>query len=153
MGKTLSPEGQSAIRAAIDDACKDQTQGLPNVSLVVVNNDGQEIFAHAAGTRGIGQEEPVTPDSVYWIASFTKMITGVACMQLVEKGKLALDDAELTEKLCPELKEVQVLQKDGKLVPKKRGITLRMLLSHTGKRHCWVIIKCMSIMRTDRRRY
>ncbi|EEP77238.1 beta-lactamase [Uncinocarpus reesii 1704] len=80
MGKTLSPEGQAAIRAAIDEACKDQTQGLPNVAFVVVNKDGQEILAHAAGTRGIGQDEPATPDSVYWIASFTKMITGVACM-------------------------------------------------------------------------
>ena len=32
-----------------------------------------------------------------------------------------------------ELKAVQVLQEDGKLVPKERGITLRMLLNHTGK--------------------
>ncbi|TPX19810.1 hypothetical protein DIZ76_017602 [Coccidioides immitis] len=131
MGKTLSPEGKTAIRSAIDEACKDQIQGLPNVSFVVVNKDGQEIFTHSAGTRGAGQNEPVTPDSVYWIASFTKMITGVACMQLVEQGKLALDDAELVEKVCPELKDVQVLQKDGTLVPKTKGITLRMLLSHT----------------------
>jgi len=59
------------------------------------------------------------------------MITGIACMQLVEQGKLSLDDAAQTEKLCPELKDLQVLQPDGKLVAKKGGITLRMLLSHT----------------------
>ncbi|KAI9881153.1 MAG: hypothetical protein M1830_007131 [Pleopsidium flavum] len=59
------------------------------------------------------------------------MITGIACMQLVEQEKLALDDAAQTEKLCPELKDLQVLQPDRKLVPKKGGITLRMLLSHT----------------------
>lgn len=80
----------------------------------------------------------MTLDSVFWIASCTKMITGVACMQLVEQGKLSLDDADLVEKLCPELKSVKILKgfdENGKpvLVKKKTGITLRMLLSHTGE--------------------
>lgn len=52
-------------------------------------------------------------------------------MQLVEQGMLSLDDADQVERLCPELTDVQVLQSDGTLVPKRRGITLRMLLSHT----------------------
>lgn len=51
-------------------------------------------------------------------------------MQLVEQGKLSLDDADLAGKLCPELKEVKIL-KGGKLVAKKNRITLRHLLSHT----------------------
>jgi CubicO group peptidase (beta-lactamase class C family) len=59
------------------------------------------------------------------------MIVGVAVMQLVERGVLSLDDSAQVESLCPELKAVQVLKADGTLVPKKRGITLRMLLSHT----------------------
>ena len=75
----------------------------------------------------------MTLDNIFWIASCTKMITGVACMQLVEQGKLSLDDAAQTESLCPELKDLKVLQADGKLVAKKRGITLRMLLTHTGE--------------------
>jgi CubicO group peptidase (beta-lactamase class C family) len=54
-------------------------------------------------------------------------------MQLVEQGLLALDDSEAVESICPELSGVKVLQDDGELVPKKRGITLRMLLSHTGE--------------------
>lgn len=58
------------------------------------------------------------------------MIGGIVCMQLVEQGKLSLDDADLAEKLCPELKEVKIL-KGGKLVEKKNRITLRHLLSHT----------------------
>jgi CubicO group peptidase (beta-lactamase class C family) len=60
------------------------------------------------------------------------MIGGIACMQLVEQGALKLDDVESVEKLAPELKRVKVL-KDGVLVEKKKGITLRMLLSHTGE--------------------
>jgi len=51
-------------------------------------------------------------------------------MQLVEQGKLSLDDSGQVEKLAPELKAVQVFE-NGQLVPKKRAITLRMLLSHT----------------------
>jgi CubicO group peptidase (beta-lactamase class C family) len=74
----------------------------------------------------------MTQDNIYWIASCTKMIVGIACMQLVEKGILALDDSNQLESLCPELKNVKVLQDDGTLVEKKRGITLRMLLNHTG---------------------
>jgi len=50
---------------------------------------------------------------------------------LVEKGVLSLDDAATVERLVPELKDVKVLTSEGKLVPKNKGITLRMLLSHT----------------------
>lgn len=58
-------------------------------------------------------------------------------MQLVEQGKLALDDADLVERYCPELKTVRILKgcdENGKAetVAKKNRITLRMLLSHTG---------------------
>jgi CubicO group peptidase (beta-lactamase class C family) len=73
----------------------------------------------------------MTLDNVYWIASCTKMLTGIACMQLVEQGKLKLDDGEHIENLCPELKKLKVLKPDGSLEEKKNGITLRMLLTHT----------------------
>lgn len=52
-------------------------------------------------------------------------------MQLVEKGVLNLDDGEQVESLCPELKTLKVLKKDGTFEDKKRAITLRMLLTHT----------------------
>lgn len=102
------------------------------MTVVVVDKNGEELFAHSAGKRGHESSEPMTLDSIFWIASCTKMITGIACMQLVEKGILSLDSSTLVESLCPELKEAKVLTDDGKLVEKKRGITLRMLLSHTG---------------------
>ncbi|KAK3177520.1 hypothetical protein K4F52_009718 [Lecanicillium sp. MT-2017a] len=73
----------------------------------------------------------MTPDSIYWIASCTKMLTALSCMQLVERGQLSLDDSDQLEKLCPELRDVQVLKKDGTLEPKRNRITLRMLLTHT----------------------
>ena len=99
---------------------------------MVVGKDGKELFAHAAGQRGVNSSDAMTLENVFWIASCTKMIAGLACMQLVERGKLRLDDGDEIENLIPELKDLQVLQKDGKLVPKNKKITLRMLLTHTG---------------------
>ncbi|KAL2361535.1 hypothetical protein RJZ56_005567 [Blastomyces dermatitidis] len=131
MGKDLTPESVTSIRQTLENACADQERGIPGVTFVVADREGKQLFAHAAGKRGKGVDEPMTLDSVYWIASFTKMITGIACMQLVEQGKLSLYDAGQIESLCPELKELKVLQKDGTVVEKKREISLRMLLTHT----------------------
>ncbi|KAF7156084.1 hypothetical protein CNMCM5623_009226 [Aspergillus felis] len=128
---SLSSQVVSALKERVDAACADQEKGIPGVVVVVVGKDGKEHFAHASGKRGYGSEEPMTLESIFWIASCTKMITGIACMQLVERGLLSLDDSDQVEKICPELKEGKVLQDDGTLVEKRRGITLRMLLNHT----------------------
>ncbi|KAL1847035.1 hypothetical protein Plec18170_008809 [Paecilomyces lecythidis] len=128
---TFSASTVKTLQQKIDAACADQEKGLPGTTIVVVGKDGKEKFAYSGGKRGYGSSEPMTLDNIFWIASCTKMVVGIACMQLVEQGKLSLDDSDQVEKLCPELKDIKVLQDDGTLVPKKRGITLRMLLSHT----------------------
>ncbi|POR34418.1 Acyltransferase LovD [Tolypocladium paradoxum] len=118
------------IRHIVDDACVNRRTGLPGATVVVVGRDGNELFAHSAGARGLGSE-PLTLEHVFWIASCTKMITGMACMQLVERGVLKLDDGEHLESLCPELKAAKVLEPGGGLTSKDKPITLRMLLTHT----------------------
>lgn len=123
------------LKKAVDDACADPKSDIPGTSVVVVGKDGKELFAYSAGKRGVNSTEKMSLDNVFWIASCTKMIAGVACMQLVEQGKLHLDDGDEIERLIPELKDVKVLQKDGKLVRKNKKITLRMLLTHTGMRY------------------
>lgn len=130
---TLSASTVETLQQKIDAACADQEKGIPGTTIVVVGKDGKEKFAYSAGKRGYGSSEPMTLDNIFWIASCTKMVVGIACMQLVEQGLLSLDDSNQVETLCPELKDLKVLQDDGTLVPKKRGITLRMLLSHTGE--------------------
>lgn len=130
----FSSEVIKKLERTVDAACADPYTDIPGASVVVVGRDGKELFAHSAGKRGATSSEPMTLDNVFWIASCTKMAVGIACMQLVEKGVLKLDDGEQIEKLCPELKKVKVLQDDGTLVEKKRKITLRMLLNHTGMR-------------------
>jgi CubicO group peptidase (beta-lactamase class C family) len=124
------------LQKTVDSACADPKSDIPGTSIVVVGKDGKELFAHAAGKRGVNSSEDMTLDNVFWIASCTKMIAGIAVMQLVEQGKLHLDDGEELEKLIPELKDTKVLQRDGKLVEKKTKITLRMLLAHTGMFLC-----------------
>ncbi|KAM5483761.1 hypothetical protein McanCB56680_002863 [Microsporum canis] len=131
MGKTISPEGIAAITKAIDDSCVDGVMGLPGVTVMVVNKQGEELLAHIAGRReGAESEEHLALDAVYYMVSRTKMVTGLACMQLVERGKLSLDDVEAVERLCPELKEVKVLQDDGTFVPKKRDHSSHASLSY-----------------------
>ena len=137
MAATLSEATSANIRDAIDNVTADKNK-IPGLVAVVVGKDGKLTFSHASGTRGKETQEPMTLDSTFWIASCTKLIGGIAVMQLCEQGKLALDDADLIEKVAPELKRVRILDsidKDGKAVyiDKKNRITLKMLLTHTGK--------------------
>jgi CubicO group peptidase (beta-lactamase class C family) len=137
----LSDKVIQSLKQSIDNSCKDPRADIPGTSVVVVGKDGKELFAHAAGKRGLNSKEDMTLDNIFWIASCTKMIVGVACMILVEQGKLHLDDGEEIEQLIPELKEIKVLQKDGTLVEKNKKITLRMLLTHTGMFHRYQVLK------------
>ncbi|MCJ1375082.1 hypothetical protein MMC20_006316 [Loxospora ochrophaea] len=135
MAKCLSETASKEIREAIDNVTADPNV-IPGCVMVVVGKDGAPIFTHASGTRGIDSKAPMTLDTTFHIASCTKMITGLAAMQLCEQGTLALDDSDLVEKLCPELKAVKILKDidaygNLDLVEKKNRITLRMLLSHT----------------------
>ncbi len=95
------------------------------------------VIAAAATDKGVifeGAAGGLAQDSVIWIASMTKAITGAAAMQLVERGKLSLDAPAAD--VVPEIANKQVLVRIGddgtiKTRPPKRPITLRHLLTHT----------------------
>ncbi len=77
---------------------------------------------------GVGQEADMTPDTVVWIASMTKAVTGAVAMQQVERGALKLDAP--AKDVIPYLGEVRVLEgfdKEGRPRLRKpvRDITLR----------------------------
>lgn len=132
----ISADLAANLRQQIDAHTSTSPPRIAGCIYAIVNRDGRLVFSHASGARGLGRAEPMTFDTIFWMASFTKLITGIACMQCVERGLLALDDAELVERLAPELKDVQVIQRNSDggltLVPKQKKITLRMLLNHTG---------------------
>ena len=99
----------------------------------IINADG-EVCSAAAGTRGADSDVAMSNDTVCWIASMTKAVTGAAAMQLVEQGRLSLDDPGA--EVLPLLGELDVLtgfDDDGNPVtrPRNGDITLRQLLTHT----------------------
>ena len=106
---------------------------VPGVTAAVTDRDGL-IYESGFGERAIDSGIAMTADSVGWIASMTKAITGTAAMQLVEQGKIDLDEPAGT--WAPYLAEAQVLEGFGEnnkpvLRAPKRPITLRHLLTHT----------------------
>lgn len=129
---SLSRSDSDGLRALVDQACSDPRLGLPCAAAVLVG-DGRRYNANLLEYSRSPKRDEGHEDDIYWLASCTKLVTTVACMQLVEKQLLDLDDVSVLEHLCPELKNVKVLQADGTLVAKKTRITLRMLLTHTGE--------------------
>ena len=120
---------------AIADLLKRATDAgdVPGVVVAAGTAEGP-IFAGASGVRDTASGAPMTADTVVWIASMTKAVTGACAMQLVEQGRLSLDAPIAT--VLPPLGNVQVLEgfaADGspRLRPAKRPITLRHLLTHT----------------------
>ena len=101
---------------------------LPAVVAVAINSKGHRI-EYAYGAVNWGESEPIKTSSIFRIHSMTKIVTSIAAMQLVERGKVELDQ-DLSG-LLPEMAKIPILQKDGKLVEAKVGITLRHLLTHT----------------------
>ena len=94
----------------------------------------QVLYEGAFGRRDLAQQGAMTPDTIFRIASMTKAVTSVAAMQLVEAGRLELDQP--IGQVLPELAAPQVLagfDAAGKprLRPARRPITLRHLLTHT----------------------
>jgi methyl acetate hydrolase len=111
----------------------ERENGVPGVVAMATNREGN-IYEGAAGVRQLGNEQPMTLDSVFALFSTTKAITGVAVMQLVEEGVLSLDDPART--FAPEIAEIQVLEgfdEDGtpRLRAPKSDITVRQLMLHT----------------------
>lgn len=127
----VNQTAQSNVQQSLDSVTGDKSTGVAGLVFVAVDAHGDEICANASGKRGLNGRAAMDMDTIFWIASCTKLLATMACMQAVEQGKLRLDDAGQVAELCPELKAVKVLKDDGTLVEKEREITLRMLLSHT----------------------
>lgn len=113
--------------------CTRSAGGSPGIVAMVTGRDGN-VYQGCAGVRALGGDPPMTPDTVFAIYSCTKAITGAAAMQLVEEGRLGLDDAARHH--APEIGELQVLEGfdgDGqpRTRPPKRDITVRDLFLHT----------------------
>ena len=88
------------------------------------------VVAMVATANGVAYQGAfgAAKDGIFSLASMTKPVTSVAVMQLVEAGKVKLDEPAAT--YLPELGAVQVLE-GGALRAPQAKITVRMLLTHT----------------------
>ncbi|MCP1847337.1 MULTISPECIES: serine hydrolase domain-containing protein [unclassified Bradyrhizobium] len=122
-------------KAQIDQVLRQKSEAKEIPGVVAIAATGKDvIYEGAFGKRDLSKSDPMTADSVFWIASMTKAVTSAGAMQLVEQGKLSLD--EPIGKLLPDLAAVQVLdgfdaKGEPQLRPAKKPITLRQLMTHT----------------------
>ncbi len=103
-------------------------------AVVLVARKGKIAYFKASGKADV--DKPMEKDTIFRIVSMTKPLTSVCIMKLYEDGKLLLSDP--VSKYIPEFKNQKVMVKvesesgfKYKLVPVKREVTVRDLLSHT----------------------
>jgi methyl acetate hydrolase len=119
----------------LDDILKGAVEAreVPGV-VAMAATDKSIVYEGAFGPRCAGATTKMSSDTVFRIASMVKLLTSVAALQLVERGKLAQD--EPVEKVDPSLASPFVLTGfDAKGVPQLRPaqkpLTLHNLLTHT----------------------
>lgn len=118
----------AALRAAIE------RNHIPG-AVVAATDRHRVIYRNTFGMANVAGGLPMTPFTIFRIASMTKPITSVAAMQLVEQGRIRLDDPAST--YLPELAQLSVFESFDPVShayvvrPIRRPITVQHLLTHT----------------------
>ncbi|GIG20007.1 hypothetical protein Cch01nite_07310 [Cellulomonas chitinilytica] len=107
------PAADAALRAAARQVVAAGATGV-----IVRVDDGRRVTRFAVGAGRLSPWRPLSPDDEFRVGSNTKMFVATVVLQLVAEGRLSLDDS--VERWLPGV------------VPGGAGITLRMLLDHTG---------------------
>lgn len=135
LGSTVAAQelaNSAAIDAYLDRAVAETK--IPGLVALVVDADGV-IYSHTAGRSDVAGNSPMSPDTIFNIASMTKPVAVAAIMMLVEEGKLDLDDP--ISKYVPEFKAKPVMidfnAEAGTYAtrPAAGEATIRQLLSHS----------------------
>lgn len=123
-----------------DLAIKSTENAIPGAVCWAIDSAGAPVLPpDVLGRRSmLPDAKPMSKDTVFFLASTTKLITAVAAMQCVERGLIGLD--EPVGKHLPELDNPSIIEswqqgEDGKEEPILRQavdqVTLRQLLCHT----------------------
>lgn len=109
---------------------------LVTARLPLTDYPGTFIYDQATGKMDLSSNAgPITNDSLFMMASQTKLLTTIACLQAVERGLLTLD-ADVSPTLT-EFKDISILTgfdastSEPILVKRTKPLTLRQLLTHT----------------------
>ena len=140
-GRVLRGPGYKGPPSATTSAAKSQAKvasldrlfpafldkhAVPGCSVAVMQG-GKLVYARGFGFADVTNRDPVSPQSLFRIASISKPITAVAILQLIEQGKLKLDDP-----VHQFIDDEPLLLKDAKLDERQAEITIRQLLEHRG---------------------
>jgi D-alanyl-D-alanine carboxypeptidase len=106
-----------ALRNRVDAVAKQMLSRHTAGVSVAVARDGRVILARGYGMANVEHSVPVTPDTVFHIASISKNILAAVVLQLFDEGKLRLDD-DVT-KYVPEAPTLG------------QHVTVQQLLNHT----------------------
>ncbi len=120
--------------ARVDQLLQGYTdQGKIAGAVALVLRDGKPVYEKAFGLSDKEAGRKMTTNTLFRIASQTKAFTSAAVLALMEDGKIGLD--EQVGNFIPTFKKTTVAVKDDnggvKIVPAKRAITIRDLLTHT----------------------
>lgn len=99
-----------------------ERQHMPGAVMGVII-DGELVWVKSAGVQDVKGRAPVTPDSLFRIASMTKSFTAMAILKLRDEGKLSLDDP--VARYVPALASLPYPTKDSPV------LTIRHLLTHS----------------------
>jgi len=122
----------SRLKALSDVFAREVDKGTLPGAVVMVGRKGKVAHFDCIGRQGPASDAKMRPDSVFRIFSMTKPIVSIAVMQLVEDGRILINDP--LSKYIPSFANSQVGEvRDGQihLVPMKREITIQDLLTHT----------------------
>ena len=100
-------------------------RGIPGFDVQVMRNH-EVLFRYSSGTSDKFRQKPVSPKDLYYIYSCTKPMTCAAALQLVEQGKLNLEDP--VAKYLPAYSQA-FLMRNGEKVPPKNTMTIRHLFT------------------------
>ena len=126
-----SPESaalDTSLRGAVE------RKDVPGVVALITDRE-RVLYQSAFGVADVATGRPLTSDALFRIASMTKPVTSLALMQLVEQGRLGLDDP--AEKYLPELAGLKVFESFDaatgayQLRPASRPATVKHFLTHT----------------------
>src|SRR4051795_5019928 len=104
---------------------------------VLIRQRGKEVYHETFGVQDVASKAPITDKTIFRLSSLTKAITSVVAMQLIQDGKIKLDDP--VAKYIPSFADTKVgvekKAEDGaktlELVPQTRPMTVLDLMRHT----------------------
>ena len=121
---TLTAFAEAPILPGVGAAMQEMTakNEIAGAVTLVVSKD-RVLHLESIGFADVAAKRPMTPDALFWIASMTKPVTGVAVLMLQDEGKLSVADP--VAKYLPEFAALKTPS------GKSANLTITQILTHT----------------------